>query len=243
MNQLYFYNLIQNWPILICITTIIIFSGCKNTIIKEMPHCQCLESKLYDGILHLNKGDDSLLHQLFIIGGDSCLLDFDIKLGMIDLPWETAMKNIHYCSGNDKSFTFSTDSLQGIIQTMIADHCENKSKSCSSLFFRNVLNQSQGFSRDVLFSRCCFCFYVPQFPSYQYAEYNYCNENNVDYRFKMDSLKIIAAEEYLKSYKNFMAMYNKDKAAFSAEYQEWKHDYFHRLWQQSFDWYKVDGYE
>lgn len=243
MILFYFYYLIQKWPIFIYIGPIILFSSCKKSIKNELSHCQCLENKLSDGILHLNKGDDSLLHQLFIIGGDSCLLNFEIeviKVGVIDLHWETAMKNIHFCSENDKTFTFSKDTMQTILQTLITRHCEIKSNTCSPIFFKNVLNQSKGLSRNKLFSRSSFCFYAPQFPSYQYAEFNYCNENNVDYRIKMDSLKIVAAAEYLKSYKNFMAAYTKDTAANRAEYQEWKHDYFHRLWQQSFDWYKVD---
>ncbi|HMT69480.1 MAG TPA: hypothetical protein PKD16_04925 [Saprospiraceae bacterium] len=223
-------------------TSLLLFSGCKNSIKNEFPHCQCLENKLSDGILHLNKGDDSLLHHLFIIGGDSCLLNFEIeviKVGVIDLPWETIMKNIDFCSENDKTFTFSTDSLKGVLQSLIAGHCEIKSKTCSPLFFQNILNQEKGLSRDVLFSRSSFCFYTPQFPSYKHTEYNYCYENNVDYRLKKDSLKIVAAKEYLKSYKNFMAVFTKARAANRAEFQEWKHDYFHRLWQQSFDWYTV----
>ena len=163
-----------------------------------------------------------------------------IEVGVIDLPWETVMKNIDYCSENDKTFTFSTDSLKGVLQSLIAGHCEKQSKTCSPIFFQNVLSQKKGLSRDKLFSRSSFCFYAPQFPSYKYAEFNYCYENNVDYRLKKDSLKIVAALEYLKSYKHFMAAYTTDKAANRAEFQEWKHDYFHRLWQQSFDWYKVD---
>lgn len=218
----------------------IILSGCKNPINSKLLQCQCLENKLSEGIKKLKEGDDSLLHQLIIIGGDSCLVDFDIKVGVIDLPWETAMKNIQYCSENDKTFTFSSDSLNGIFQILIAHHCKNKSETCSPLFFQNVLSQEKGLSRDVLFSRSSICFYTPQFPSYKHSEYNYCYENNIDYRLKMDSLKIVAAVEYLKSYKHFMALYTKDKAANRTEFQEWKHDYFHRLWQQSFDWYKVE---
>lgn len=223
--------------------SLVLFSGCKNSTNNEFPHCQCLKFKISEGMAQLNKGDDSLIHQLFIIGKDSCPLDFEmevIEVGLIDLPWETAMKNIHYCSENDKTFIFSTDSLKAVLQSLIAGHCEIQSNTCSPIFFQNVLNQSKSLSRDKLFSRSSICFYTPWFPSYKYAEYNYCYESNTNYRLKKDSLKIVAAKEYLKSYKNFMAVYKKDKAVHSAEYQEWKHDYFHRLWQQSFDWYKVD---
>jgi len=240
MILFYFYYLFQKWPIIIYLAFLVLFTGCKNSINSEFPHCQCLNTKISYGLENLNKGDDSLLYHLFIMGGDSCLLDFEIKLDMIDLPWEAAMKNIQFCSENDKTFTFSTDSLKGVLQSLIAGHCEKQSKTCSPIFFQNVLSQKKSLSRDKLFSRSSFCFYTPQFPSYQYAEYNYCYENNVDYRLKKDSLKIVAALEYLKSYKHFMAAYTKDKATNRAEFQEWKHDYFHRLWQQSFDWYKVE---
>lgn len=246
MNPLYLFNLLQNWSIITFTITLIIFSSCKNSIKNELSDCQCLEKKLSDGILRLNKGDDSLINQLIIIGGNSCLLNFEvevIEVGVIDLPWETVMKNIDYCSENDKTFKFSADSLKVVLQSLIAHHCKNKSNTCSPIFFQNILNQSKGLSRDKLFSRSSICFYTPEFPSSQYAEYNYCYEKNVDYRLKKDSLKIVAAAEYLKSYKNFMAVYTKDRAANRAEYNQWEHDYFHRLWQQSFVWYKVDSNE
>lgn len=231
-------SLIQIW--LIWLSSLVIFSGCKNPINNEFPHCRCLKVKISKGIQNFNKGNDSLLHQLFIISGDSCLLDFEIEVGVIDLPWQKAVKNIQFCSENDKTFSFSADSLQSILQTLISCHCEKKSTTCSTLFSRNVFNQSKGLTRDVLFLRASLCFYTPKFPSYQYAEYNYCYENNFDYSLKMDSLQIMAAEEYLKSYKKFKAMYAKDRGAHNAEYIEWEHDYFHRLWQKSFDWYKVN---
>lgn len=72
---------------------------------------QCFENKLSYGILHLNNGDDSQLTNYLIQPEIVACWILTSNVGMIDLPWETAMKNIEFCSENDKALTFSRDCL------------------------------------------------------------------------------------------------------------------------------------